>query len=87
MIYTEDAPTLESALHKEFSDRRINMSNMRKEFFNVDLVKIEKAVKRVAPEANFFMDREAQEWHETLARRKQLLTTNEKIVDKFPIEI
>ena len=87
MIYSEDAPNLESSLHKEFSDRRINMSNMRKEFFNVKLEEIEKAVNQLAPEANFFRDREAQEWHETLARREQILTSKEKVIDKFPFEI
>lgn len=87
MIYSEDAPNLESSLHKEFSGRRINMSNMRKEFFNVKLEEIEKAVRQLAPEANFFKDREAQEWHETLAHREQILTSNEKVVDKFPLEI
>lgn len=87
MIYSENAPTLESTLHKEFSERRINMSNMRKEFFSVKLEEIEMAVKKLAPEANFFKDREAQEWHETLARREQTLTSNEKVADKFPTEI
>ena len=87
MIYSEDAPALESSLHKEFSDRRINMSNMRKEFFNVKLEEIEKAVFSLAPEANFFIDREAQEWYETLARRERLLTSSEKMVDNFPREI
>lgn len=35
MIYSDEAPALESALHQEFSDRRVNASNMRKEFFRV----------------------------------------------------
>lgn len=69
MIYSEAAPALEGALHKEFADRRINMSNFRKEFFRVSLDEVEAAVSRLAPEAGFFKDREAQEWHETLARR------------------
>lgn len=69
MIYSEAAPALEGALHKEFADRRINMSNFRKEFFRVSLDEVEAAVARLAPEAGFFKDREAQEWHETLARR------------------
>ena len=34
MIYSENAPALEVALHNEFSDRRINASNLRKEFFS-----------------------------------------------------
>ena len=37
MIYSDNAPELEDALHKDFSAKRINMSNMRKEFFNVGI--------------------------------------------------
>ena len=61
MIYSDDAPALEAALHKEFSDRRINASNLRKEFFRVTLDDIEGAVRTLAPDASFFKDREAQE--------------------------
>lgn len=71
MIYSDEAPALENALHREFSDRRINSSNMRKEFFRVSLEEVEDAVERLAPDASFFKDREAQEWHETLARRRE----------------
>ena len=73
MIYSDAAPALEGALHKEFADRRINMSNFRKEFFLVSLDEVEAAVARLAPDAGFFKDREAQEWHETLARRNAAL--------------
>lgn len=73
MIYSDAAPALEAALHKEFAERRINMSNFRKEFFRVSLDDVEAAVGRLAPTAGFFKDREAQEWHETLARRNASL--------------
>lgn len=73
MIYSDAAPALEAALHKEFAERRINMSNFRKEFFRVSLDDVEAAVARLAPTAGFFKDREAQEWHETLARRNASL--------------
>lgn len=35
LIYSEDAPSLESALHAEFDDKRVNLVNRRKEFFMV----------------------------------------------------
>lgn len=73
MIYSDAAPALEAALHKEFAEKRINMSNFRKEFFRVSLDDVEAAVTRLAPTAGFFKDREAQEWHETLARRNTSL--------------
>ena len=86
MIYSEDAPSLESALHRAFSEHRVNQANMRKEFFAVTLEDVEEAVKRLSPDASFFKDREAQEWHETLARRKQMLTAVQA-EDEFPAEI
>ena len=88
MIYSDDAPALEAALHNEFSDKRVNAANMRKEFFRVDLQEVEEAVHRLAPDKDFFKDREAQEWHETLARRNEALVDMQQLaVDKFPQEI
>jgi vacuolar-type H+-ATPase subunit I/STV1 len=84
MIYSDEAPALEGALHKEFADRRVNASNMRKEFFRVGLEEVEDAVKRLAPSASFFSDREAQEWHETLARRKEALKDMARPSDELP---
>lgn len=84
MIYSDEAPALESALHQEFSDRRVNASNMRKEFFRVSLKEVEEAVKRIAPTASFFSDREAQEWHETLSRRKEALKGMSRPSDELP---
>ncbi|MCV2888120.1 GIY-YIG nuclease family protein [Ruegeria aquimaris] len=87
MIYSDEAPALEAALHREFSERRINQINMRKEFFRVSLREVEEAVLRLAPDASFFKDREAQEWHETLARRKQLLDDLQSSEPQLPREI
>ena len=87
MIYSEDAPALEAALHNEFSDRRVNASNFRKEFFRINLDEVGEAVKKLAPNANFFKDREAQEWHETLALRKRALVDMQKASDEFPESI
>ena len=33
MIFSDDAPALESALHKAFENRKLNMVNTRREFF------------------------------------------------------
>ena len=70
IIYSDDAPALESALHAEFNDRRVNAANLRKEFFRVQIDEVERAVQRLAPAASFFKDREAQDYHETIARRR-----------------
>lgn len=87
MIYSDEAPSLEDALHREFSERRVNMQNFRKEFFKVGLDEVEAAVRRLAPAASFFRDREAQEWHETLARRRETLAREHAPSSQFPVEI
>lgn len=45
MIFSEDAPSLENALHKAFENKKLNMINIRREFFNVTLEEIEEVVK------------------------------------------
>ena len=49
---------------------RVNAQNFRKEFFRVTLDEVESALKRLAPDAPFFKDIEAQEYNETLSRRR-----------------
>ena len=87
MIYSDDAPALEDALHKEFGERRINMSNMRKEFFKVELHQVEEAVKRLAPTANFFKDVEAREFKETILKRAEKLSEQSNSEPELPSEI
>lgn len=45
MIFSEDAPALETVLHNTFKDNQVNLVNPRKEFYNVSLAEIEKVVK------------------------------------------
>lgn len=46
MIFSDDAPSLESALHKAFSEKKVNMVNQRREFFNVTLDEIKNVIKQ-----------------------------------------
>lgn len=45
MIFSEDAPKLEAALHNAFADRKLNFVNQRREFFRVSLDEIKQVVK------------------------------------------
>lgn len=45
MIFSDDAPALEAALHRAFEDRKLNMVNQRREFFHVTLDEIKAVVK------------------------------------------
>lgn len=84
IIYSDNAPALERALHGEFEATRINAQNYRKEFFRAAIDDVEEAVKRLAPEAPFFRDVEAQEYRETLSRRQIALAQADDAREVFP---
>lgn len=46
MIFSDDAPALETALHRAFDNRKLNMVNTRREFFRVTLQEIKEEVKK-----------------------------------------
>ena len=71
MIYSEDAPALENKLHKMFSGRRVNLVNMRKEFFFVDLDDVEVAVVESGAEIVFTKAAEAEQYRRTLSILEQ----------------
>lgn len=56
MIFTEDAPGLEAALHAAFSDRKLNFVNQRREFFRVSLDEIKAVVKKNYDKTVEFVD-------------------------------
>lgn len=45
MIFSDNAPALETALHHAFEDKKLNMVNSRREFFHVTLDEIKEVVK------------------------------------------
>jgi hypothetical protein len=45
VIFSDDAPSLENELHKHFDARRLNLVNLRKEFFCVTLDEISEVVR------------------------------------------
>ena len=56
MIFSDDAPALEAALHRAFEDRKLNMVNQRREFFNVTLEEIKEVVKKNFDKTVEFVD-------------------------------
>lgn len=71
MIFSEDAPALEAQIQRAFADRRLNLVNYRKEFFNVSLDEIKQVVKQFNANVEFVDEVEAQEYTETLRLRNQ----------------
>ena len=70
MISCDDAPALESKLHGEFDDLRINKVNYRKEFFRMPLERLRDVVVATGVEVSFTMLAEAREYRETQALDK-----------------
>ena len=56
MIFSNDAPALETALHHAFEDRKVNMVNQRREFFNVTLDEIKEVIKNNFDKTVEFVD-------------------------------
>jgi uncharacterized phage infection (PIP) family protein YhgE len=69
IIFAEDAPALEHALHTEFADRRVNLANPRREYFRVSLDEIRAAVDKHHGLVSFVLSPEAEEWRKTQAMR------------------
>ena len=67
MMFSEEAPTLENELHKAFAEKKVNMFNNRKEFFNVTIEEIEQRVKDIGFNTEFTKLPEAMEYRETMA--------------------
>jgi hypothetical protein len=72
MIWAEDAPGLESALHKKFALEQVNKVNYRKEFFRAKLEDIRKELEAEKIEAKWTMAAEAREYYESLAIEETL---------------
>lgn len=71
MIFSNDAPKLEAALHQAFADRRVNMVNTRREYFRVSLEEIKQVVRDNHDKTVEFIDlAEAQQYRESLLMAK-----------------
>lgn len=72
MIFSDDAPALETALHQKFEKQSVNRVNLRKEFFSISLDEIENIVKeKYNNTVQFKRVPVAKEYNETLAIMKQ----------------
>ena len=56
MIFSDDAPALEAALHRAFEDKKVNMVNHRREFFHVTLDEIKNVVRKNFDKTVEFID-------------------------------
>ena len=88
IIYSDDAPALETALHREFTQRRVNAVNLRKEFFRIDLNTIQQSVDRITEgEADFTMTIRAEEYYESRRLQQNYVDTLMDSVQKKSVFI
>lgn len=72
LIFSEDAPALEAALHRAFEDKKLNMVNTRREFFRVSLEEIKQVVKDNFDKTVEFIDvAPAQQYRTSELMRKE----------------
>ena len=73
MIFSDDAPKLEAALHNHFASKKVNLVNGRKEFFNVTLDEIKQVVRENHDKSVEFINiPDAEQYRESLMLRKQI---------------
>ena len=73
MIFSNDAPKLEAALHNAFADRKLNFVNQRREFFNVSLDEIKQVIKDNYDKSVEFVElAPAEQYRESLKLKEQM---------------
>ncbi len=71
MIFSDDAPGLETALHNAFADKKLNFINQRREFFRVTLDEIKAVIRANYDKTVEFVDvAPAQQYRESLILRQ-----------------
>lgn len=70
MIFTDDAPKLEAALHRAFEEKKVNMVNPRREFFHVSLDEIKSVIRQNYDKTVEFNDYpDAEQWRISVKMR------------------
>lgn len=67
MLYSDNAPELESKLHNHFWERRMNWVNDRKEFFRIDVSEVQTELSQLGLSAELLTVVEAKQYRQTIA--------------------
>ena len=78
-IFSDDAVSLETLLHKELNDRRLNKINLRKEFFDVTIDELKELVARIDPTAPFKETALAEQYRQSKSMKVVPMTTIDAI--------
>ena len=88
LLFSEDAPALERALHRQFLRHQVNKANPRKEFFRVELARIRGEIERLGIEARWTLSAAAREYRESLTIEQAMAnnTLDQAEWEKFQLE-
>jgi hypothetical protein len=78
MIFSENAPALEHALHKKFMRKQMNKVNPRKEFFKISLTELMEELERMNIETKWTILAEAKHYRESLLIEKAIENDNQQ---------
>ena len=72
MVFSDDAVGLETSLHHELADRRVNLVNLRREFFRATPAEVRDILSRREASIIHWTDEpEAAEWRQSETTRRQ----------------
>jgi hypothetical protein len=83
MISSNDAPTLENAIHRTLHKLRLNKTNPRKEFFKTDIEAVCQIVKEHHGEVQYVADAEALQYRQSLAMTDEDQEFIESVYDEI----
>ena len=76
IAFVENAPEVERALHKRFTDHRVNKENDRKEFFRISVDDARHAMESLDITSEWYFDVEAREYNESKLMRSARLASD-----------
>jgi hypothetical protein len=78
LSFVDNAPSIEKALHRKFTNNRVNIENHRKEFFRVSPEEVASAMEAMGIESDWYFEIEAKEYRESLLIREALFNETAK---------
>ena len=76
LIFSQDAPALETALHHAFENRKLNMVNTRREFFRVSLDELKDVIRKNFDKTVEFVDVAPAEQFRESSKMREVLQEN-----------
>ena len=85
IAFVENAPEIERKLHQHFDQQRVNKDNNRKEFFEVSVDDVRRAMESLGVDSEWFYDVEAREYSESdLMRSARLRNRDDPAETVYP---